>query len=75
MADQKPKIGSPRINTKSQPGWTVKEPYRVKGKKSSRIVDLDPEKFNLLLNSAGVRVKVFRTMYCPNVKKYRWSRA
>lgn len=52
----------------TQPGWNPKPPVvlpkrSIQGKVNVRVKDTD----NLVLGQ-GVRVKVFRTTYCPNVK-------
>ena len=49
-------------------GWEPKEPYKEKGKKTSKKVEVDYKKFEVLLYKTGVRVKVYRTLFCPNVK-------
>lgn len=58
------------INTNDITGWKVKEPVAlpIPNIKGQRRVDLDPEKFEALIKSKGVRVKVYRTSFCPNVK-------
>lgn len=60
--------GSPKKNTGDIQGWQVKEPVVLPGKKTPKRVDLNPDDFDNLLKEKGVRVKVYRTMFCPNVK-------
>lgn len=55
-------------NTKKLTAWDVKEPKFFKQNPVSGQVYLDPSGFDKLVESKGVRVKVFRTTYCPNVK-------
>ena len=62
------KKGSPKNNTNDIQGWQVKEPVTLPGKKAAKRVDLNPDDFDNLLKEKGVRVKVYRTMFCPNVK-------
>lgn len=62
-----PKFGNNR-NTNKKEAWNVKEqPTRPDQAPQSR-VDLDPFQFDALIKQKGVRVKVYRTTYCPNVK-------
>jgi len=61
-------MASNNDNTKKVQGWNVKELIELEDLASRERVDLDPEKFNKLLKQKGIRVKVYRTMYCPNVK-------
>ena len=49
-------------------GWNPKPQADLPGKKSGAKVNIQPEKFDELIDQQGVRVKVFRTSYCPNVK-------
>ncbi len=50
------------------PGWGNKTKTFRPGTHSSGRVDVDPAQFEKLLKEKGVRVKVFRTLFCPNVK-------
>jgi hypothetical protein len=55
-------------STKKAPGWNVQEP-KVRSEISNRErVDLNPESFDRLIQQKGVMAKVYRTLYCPNVK-------
>lgn len=54
--------------TKKAQGWNVKEPVVRKEINSRERVDLRPEAFDRLINQKGVMAKVYRSMYCPNVK-------
>jgi len=51
------------------PGWAPKTQVvrDLKGDQRER-VDLEPSKFDTLVQQKGVWVKVYRTMYCPQVK-------
>lgn len=49
-------------------GWNVKPPVTLSASPSKGRVDIDPEKFEQLLREKGVRVLVYRTVFCPNVK-------
>lgn len=54
--------------TKKQEAWNVKD-QRTRGDQApSSRVDLDPFAFEDLIKQKGVKVRVFRTTYCPNVK-------
>jgi hypothetical protein len=62
-----PKYGHNKT-TKRQQGWDVKD-SKVRNEINSRErVDLNPEAFDRLIQQKGVVAKVFRTLYCPNVK-------
>lgn len=63
------KKSAPKSNTNDIEGWKVKE-WQVLPRTSKRkgTVDLDPAKFDKLVREHGCRVKVFRTMFCPQVK-------
>lgn len=54
--------------TQHQEGWNVKESKILPETAPQGRVDLRPADFDKLLEQKGVRIKVFRTMYCPNVK-------
>ena len=54
--------------TQHQEGWNVKESKLLPETQPQGRVDLRPADFDKLLEQKGTRVKVFRTMYCPNVK-------
>lgn len=49
-------------------GWNPKIPAALPAKNVSGKVNLRPEDFDKLVDLQGVRVKVFRTSFCPNVK-------
>lgn len=57
------------INTKGRESWNVKESKirQILENQQSR-VDLDPIAFEALIKQKGVKVKVYRTTYCPKVK-------
>lgn len=55
-------------NTKGAQGWNVKEPAEFKDEFPVERVDLRVPDFDRLVNQKGVRVIVYRSMYCPNVK-------
>lgn len=53
------------------PGWQTKPPVQIpKADSASRkgIVNLRPEEFDRLIKAQGVRVNVYRTLLCPNLK-------
>lgn len=54
--------------TKRRQGWNVKESKLGAQPPNQGRVDLDPSKFDLLIQQKGVIAKVYRTTYCPNVK-------
>lgn len=54
--------------THNAEGWQVKESKILPETSPQGRVDLRPADFDKLLEQKGTRVKVFRTMYCPNVK-------
>lgn len=49
-------------------GWNVREPVIRPDRAPQNRVNLNPTDFDNLIKQHGVRVKVFRTLYCPNVK-------
>lgn len=55
-------------STKKKKGWDVKESVIRDDVNAKGRVDLRIEDFDTLINQKGVNIKVFRTMYCPNVK-------
>lgn len=55
-------------NTKNIQGWNVKNPVTHDDLAPQSRVDLDPKAFDDLIKQKGVRLKVFRSLYCPNVK-------
>ena len=61
-------MASNNDETKKKQGWNVKELVELSDQAPAERVDLDPTKFDRLLKQKNVRVKVYRTMYCPNVK-------
>lgn len=54
--------------TKKAPGWNVKDSKTRHETNSRERVDLIPEAFDRLIGQKGVIAKVYRTLYCPNVK-------
>lgn len=60
--------GGPKKPQPKPPGWNTKTQTLVPAQHKSGRVDLDPAQFEKLLEEKGVRVKVFRTTFCPNVK-------
>lgn len=54
--------------TKKQKGWDVREPKVRPDTAARERVDVNPEAFDRLIEQKGVNVKVYRSMYCPNVK-------
>ena len=55
-------------NTNKIQGWNVREIVELPDAAPNQRVDLNPEDFDRLLKQKNVRVRVYRTMYCPNVK-------
>jgi hypothetical protein len=49
-------------------GWDVKVATIIPAKHSPTRVDISVEDFEKLLREKGSRVRVFRTVFCPNVK-------
>lgn len=67
MAGNKGGYGHNKTTKKAQ-AWNVQEP-KVRHEPNSRErVDLNPEAFDRLIAQKGVMAKVYRTLYCPNVK-------
>lgn len=60
--------GGSNSNKPKPPGWNTKTQTFVAAQHKSGRVDLDPAQFEKLLQEKGVRVEVFRSMFCPNVK-------
>jgi len=56
------------LETMAIEAWNVASPKAVKNPAPKGRVDLDPFAMNTLVKQQGTRVKVFRTVYCPNVK-------
>ncbi len=54
--------------TKKQKGWNVKDSVSVPDPAPTERVDLRVPDFDKLINQKGTNVKIFRSMYCPNVK-------
>lgn len=52
----------------TRPGWRKKPPVHLPTKPTGGRVDFDPKAFEQLLKEKGVRVRVYRTVFCPNVK-------
>jgi len=50
------------------PGWNPKKATVLPSKNIRGKVNLDPVKYQELIHAQGVRVKVYRTTYCPNIK-------
>src|SRR5690348_16023994 len=50
------------------PGWNPKPIPSLPRKDTPGKVNVQPQKFDELVDVQGVRVKVFRTAFCPNVK-------
>jgi len=62
-------VGEPSNNTKNKLGWQAKKPVVLPGEKTKGTrVDIDLVKTEAQVNDHGVRVKVYRTSFCPNVK-------
>ena len=55
-------------NTNKKQGWNVKEAKTSPLENLKQRVNLKPEEFDLFIKQQGIKVKVYRTMYCPNVK-------
>ena len=55
-------------NTKRQPHWNGKNPAQIPDAAPRSRTALDPVAYDNLIKQHGVRVKVYRSMFCPNVK-------
>lgn len=55
-------------STKRQNGWHVRETVKRKEINPQGRIDLNPADFDTLINQKGVKLKVYRSLYCPNVK-------
>lgn len=55
-------------STNKRTAWAVKEPTKIDDKYSDQRVSLSQDEFDKLLFQQGCRVKIYRTLYCPNVK-------
>lgn len=54
--------------TKKIKGWNVKDNKTRPDPNPFQRIDLNPTDFDRLIQQKGVGCKVFRTLYCPNVK-------
>lgn len=61
-------MASNNDNTGKKQGWNVRELVELPDLQPRERVDLNPEAFDNLIKQKGIRVRVYRTMYCPNVK-------
>lgn len=72
MADEKYNPNGPyghNESTKNVKSWDVRESKVLPDDASTKgRVDLNPQDFDNLIDQKGMNCKVFRTMYCPNVK-------
>ena len=55
-------------NTDKRNHWNAKDPAQLTDNVPRNRTSLDPVAYDNLIKQHGVRVKVYRTMYCPNVK-------
>ena len=55
-------------NTRRQPHWNGKNPAQIPDAAPRSRTALDPVAYDNLIKQHGVRVKVYRSMFCPNVK-------
>jgi len=55
-------------NTGKITGWNVKQAKHFKQEPEPGQVYIIPDQYDAMIKSKGVRVKVYRTTYCPNVK-------
>ena len=55
-------------NTNRQPHWNGKNPAQIPDAAPRSRTALDPVAYDNLIKQHGVRVKVYRSMFCPNVK-------
>ena len=55
-------------NTQSKPGWEVKTEVSISDVNDQNRVSFNMDDFENSIKQQGVRVKIFRTMFCPNVK-------
>jgi hypothetical protein len=63
MSIQKPVQSFP-----TQKGWNPKGPTELPPKSNRKKVNFQVQEFDTLINKQGVRVFVYRTSFCPNVK-------
>lgn len=61
-------MSSNNNNTKSKLAWRVKEPTKLEDAFPLQRLSLRADDFDRLILQQGTRVKVYRTMFCPNVK-------
>lgn len=54
--------------TKKKKSWNVKESKIRPEEDSQNRIDLIPAEFDRLIKQKGVVAKIYRTLYCPNVK-------
>lgn len=54
--------------TTNRQAWQVRESVLVPAPNNQGRVDFDPSKFDIALQQKGIRVKIYRTTYCPKVK-------
>ena len=55
-------------NTNKQTAWNVKEPSSTPNNNMKGRINLRPDRFDTLIKQQGIKVKVYRTLQCPNVK-------
>ena len=55
-------------NTKKIIGWDVKESVKISDPDSNKRVSFNQEEFDRAVTQQGSRVRVYRTVFCPNVK-------
>lgn len=55
-------------NTKNALAWQVKDPYRMIDAVPDQRLSMDPERFDKMISQQGCRVRVYRTLFCPNTK-------
>lgn len=55
-------------NTKKAKGWNVREASVKPDTAPLQRVDVIPGDFDRLVEQKGINVKIYRSMYCPNVK-------
>jgi len=54
--------------TQKKPSWNMSEPVSINDPYASNRTSLTPKNFERLILQHGIRVKIYRTFFCPNVK-------
>lgn len=69
MSNTKKKdVATHNDTTQNAPSWQVPEPVAIPDKYSTNRTSLTPKNFERLCIQHGVRVRIYRSFFCPNVK-------